>query len=413
MLKYLVFSLVVYILNSQFAFAQSVLDQAEKYAVRVKASIGYPFAEDKAGTFNGAGFLFNKKKGWILTNAHVSGRGTGDIEVAFKGKDFNDAELVYVDPELDFSIISIAKDLIPATALEAELDCGTEQLSGTEVAAFGHPYELYFSASRGIISKVRYYHGHDWVQLDAAINPGNSGGPLIDLKSGKIVGINAMSLADSEGLNFAVPLPPVCKVISLLLDDKDPSPPKLPISFAADDVHEKYLTIAGNRYGKLPTGLMIGDEVVKVNGKEIATPTELATVLRGVNGRSDLTILREQNEKVVSIQFSSKPLITDRPYLFMDGAIIADDFYLERHEREQNFMFHSVRDGSYADRVGFGKGEIIISIDGVKPESIAQLKELLEGEGEKQVITRHWSSIDNQFYDFFVKQYEPGFIELY
>lgn len=48
-----------------------------------------------------------------------------------------------------------------------------------------------------------------------------------------------------------------------------------------------------------------------------------------------------------------KPLITDRLYLFMDGAVIADDFYLERFERERNFMFHSVRDGSYADRFGF------------------------------------------------------------
>ena len=72
------------------------------------------------------------------------------------------------------------------------------------------------------------------------------------INSGKIVGINAMSLKDSEGLNFAVPLPPVCRAISLLRENKNPSPPKLPISFATDNVHEMYLTIAGNRYGKLP-----------------------------------------------------------------------------------------------------------------------------------------------------------------
>ena len=92
----------------------------------------------------------------------------------------------------------------------------------------------------------------------------------------------------------------------------------------------------------------------------------------------------------------------------MDGAIIADDFYLERHQREKNFMFHSVRDGSYADRVGFNKREIIISVNGIKPENIKHLKRLLEGDKEKQIITRHWSSIDNQFYDFFVTQYKPG-----
>lgn len=406
-------TVLLYLVSISLAAAQSVLGEAEKYAVRVKASIGFPFAEDKAGTFNGAGFLFDKEKGWFLTNAHVSGRGTGDIEVSFKGQEFKEAKLVYVDPELDFSIISIEPDLIPDLAIEAELDCGTSQLSGTEVAAFGHPHSLYFSASRGIISKVRFYDGHDWVQLDAAINPGNSGGPLINLKSGKIVGINAMSLENSEGLNFAVPLPPVCKAISLLRTGGNPSPPRLPISFATDNVRETYLTIAGNRYGKLPNGLKVGDVVLKVNGVEVSTPTEVATALRGINGRAVFMISSNDDEKKISVEFSPKPLITKRPYLFMDGAIIADDYYLERHKRERNFMFHSIRDGSYADRVGFRKGEIIISINGVKPKSITHLKKLLEGGEEKQVITRHWSSIDNQFYDFFVKQYEPGYIDLY
>lgn len=413
MLKYKVFCLAICLLNPPLVFAQTILDQAEQYAVRVKASIGYPFAEDKAGTFNGAGFLFNKKKGWFLTNAHVSGRGTGDIQISFKGQDFNDAKLVYVDPELDFSILQLDNNLIPEFGAEAKLDCSPNKLSGTEVAAFGHPHALYFSASRGIISKVRFYEGHDWVQLDAAINPGNSGGPLIDLQTGKIVGINAMSLTDSEGLNFAVPLPPVCKTIALLLQDKDPSPPKLPISFAIDDVHEKYLTIAGNRFGELPEGLQIGDELTKVNDIDVVTPTELSTALRGSDGQAEITVLRDNEPKKFKIKFNPKPLITDRPYLFMDGAIIADDYYLERYDQEKYFMFHSVRDGSYADRVGFSKGEIIISVEGKKPKDIEHLKELLEGKEEKQIITRHWSSIDNQFYDFYVMQYAPGYVDLY
>ena len=85
----------------------SVLDDAEKYAVRVKASISYPFAEDEAGTFNGAGFLVDKSRSWFLTNAHVSGRGSGDIEISFKGQEFVEAELIYVDPDLDLSLIHI------------------------------------------------------------------------------------------------------------------------------------------------------------------------------------------------------------------------------------------------------------------------------------------------------------------
>ena len=54
-------------------------------------------------------------------------------------------------------------------------------------------------------------------------------------------------------------------------------------------------------------------------------------------------------------------------------------FYLERHQREKNFMFHSVRDGSYADRVGFNKREIIISVNGIKPREHKTSQETVRG----------------------------------
>ena len=390
-----------------------VLDDAEKYAVRVKASISYPFAEDEAGTFNGAGFLIDKNKSWFLTNAHVSGRGSGDIEISFKGQEFVEAELIYVDPDLDFSILSIEKQFVPEFAIEAKLDCEGKQLSGAEVAAFGHPHDLYYSASRGIVSKVRFYDGLDWVQLDAAINPGNSGGPLIDIETGKVIGINAMALEDSEGLNFAVPLQPVCKAVALLKEGKDPSPPQLPISFASNDVLEKYLTVAGNRFGALPDGIEIGDTLISVNEIAVNTPTEVATILRGFDGSAAFVFERDNEQISVKLRSPKKALITEREYIYMDGAVIAEDFYVERFAREQNYMFHSVRDGSYADRVGFSKGEIIISVDGVKPKSIKHLEELLSGETEKRLITRHWSAIDNQFYDFYVMDYEPYYLEAF
>lgn len=398
------------IANSVFA---GVLEDAEKYAVRVKASISYPFAEDDEGTFNGAGFLIDKNKSWFLTNAHVSGRGSGDIEISFKGQEFVEAELIYVDPDLDFSILSIEKQSIPDFAIEANLDCEGKQLSGAEVAAFGHPHDLYYSASRGIVSKVRFYDGLDWIQLDAAINPGNSGGPLIDIKTGKVIGINAMALENSEGLNFAVPMQPVCKAVELLKKDKDPSPPQLPLSFASDDVLEKYLTVAGNRFGPLPDGIEIGDVLITVNEIDVKTPTEVTTILRGFEG--DATFIFERSNKQIYLKLGSpkKSLITEREYIYMDGAVIAEDFYVERFAREQNYMFHSVRDGSYADRVGFSEREIIISVDGVKPKSIIHLKELLSGETEKKLITRHWSAIENQFYEFFVIDYVPNYLEAF
>ena len=42
-----------------------------------------------------------------LTNAHMSGYGTGLLEVAFKGHDFVPAHPVYIDAELDFAVLKI------------------------------------------------------------------------------------------------------------------------------------------------------------------------------------------------------------------------------------------------------------------------------------------------------------------
>ena len=171
------------------------------------------------------------------------------------------------------------------------------RLNGREVAAFGHPEGLSYSASRGIISQVRVYDRVDWIQTDAAINGGNSGGPLIDLETGKVLGVNSMALEDTEGLNFAVPAKPICKILSIIKSGGTPLPPRLPISFAENEETEEYMIVAGNRYGELPDGIQIGDTVIKVNDVEVNSPTEVLTLLRGGEGKAIFTIRRGETER--------------------------------------------------------------------------------------------------------------------
>ena len=187
----------------------------------------------------------------------------------------------------------------------------------------------------------------------------------------------------------------------------------MPLSFAFDNVAENYLIVAGNRLGKLSEGIQIGDEVIAVNGIEISSPTELATELRGKSGNAEFTFKRGETKIKGTVEFSPKSKITERQYLMVDGGLIAEDIYPERFVQEKHYMFHSVRKGSYAQRIGFGKGEVVLTIDGVKPTSIEHLEKLLSGEGEKEIITRHWSSIDELFYDYFKIDYEPGFVRSY
>ena len=44
-------------------------------------------------------------------------------------------------------------------------------------------------------------------------------------------------------------------------------------------------------------------------------------------------------------------------------------------------------------------------INDIKPKPVEYFKELLDGDDSKRIVTRHWSIIDNQFYDFYIKDY--------
>jgi S1-C subfamily serine protease len=46
----------------------------------------------------------------------------------------------------------------------------------------------------------------NFIQTDAAINPGNSGGPLVDVATGRVIGINAVTSTNMEGTSFSIPI---------------------------------------------------------------------------------------------------------------------------------------------------------------------------------------------------------------
>ena len=84
------FILIVFSNNLQ----ADILETANKYTVKIKSSIEFPFYDDDAGTGKGAGFLIDKEKGWIFTNAHVSGRGNARVYIAFKDKKYQKAKIL-------------------------------------------------------------------------------------------------------------------------------------------------------------------------------------------------------------------------------------------------------------------------------------------------------------------------------
>ena len=139
----------------------------------------------------------------LLTNRHViegTNAGQGTLEIFTQDHAALPAQLAAVpsDPEIDLALL-----IVPGAetlAVMGDLQDFASLQAGDEVVAIGHPLELEFTMTNGIISALR---DHLYIQNSAPINPGSSGGPLLN-QSGRIVGISTAIRKDSQGLFFAL-----------------------------------------------------------------------------------------------------------------------------------------------------------------------------------------------------------------
>lgn len=75
---------------------------------------------------------------------------------------------------------------------------------GKRVFALGAPRGLEATFSEGIVSALRGADGQSLIQTTAPISPGSSGGGLFDAQ-GRLLGITASQVTESQNLNFAIP----------------------------------------------------------------------------------------------------------------------------------------------------------------------------------------------------------------
>ena len=120
------------------------------------------------------------------------------------------AKLIGADPLTDLAVIKVNGNNLPSVPWGNSADLRP----GQTVLAFGNPYGMQFTVTRGIISALnrpnmdsdRRKPG-EFIQTDAAINPGNSGGALVDAR-GQLIGINTFLISGSgsfSGMGFAIP----------------------------------------------------------------------------------------------------------------------------------------------------------------------------------------------------------------
>ena len=394
-IRVIIITIVILFIFQTKSYSKNYLHEAGDYTVKIRAQSQYPFAETKdAGIWIGAGFLINKKKGYILTNAHVSGRGDTKLKVRFKNGSYKKAKAIYIDPEYDLAIIKINPKNIPQIAFKASLDCHFLSKPGIAVAAFGHPKGLSFSASRGIVSQELILNEKRVIQTDAAINSGNSGGPLINLINGRVIGVNKSKYKkNSEGLGFAVPIDIACKILYLLEEKKDPSPPLLNIRFAKDNDEESQNIIA---YLKLKNKYIeMGSKLIAANGKTVYNSSDLNLILRGSVSPAILKFKNKNGVQSYTIPFTKAKRVLDREYIFLDGAIISEQIQKDKNFFNRKFYIHSVLNGSGADNQNLWARCWIRFINGKEPENLIKLYIMLKAKTTSNIIYACWSNKDN------------------
>jgi Do/DeqQ family serine protease len=158
----------------------------------------------------GTGVLFDPR-GYIITNNHVIDKAS-TMEIMLTDKRMFKAKLVGADSDLDIAVIKIDAKNMPVVPLG---DSSLLQVGDT-VMAFGNPFGLNFTVTRGTVSALGRSQFNieplqDFIQTDAPINPGNSGGALVNVR-GEVVGINTAILSPggegggSVGVGFAIPM---------------------------------------------------------------------------------------------------------------------------------------------------------------------------------------------------------------
>src|ERR1700726_699675 len=345
----------------------------------------------------GSGVIVDKR-GYILTNNHVVEQPT-KIQVQLDGNPQKyTAKVVGVDEDTDLAVIKIeANKELPV----AKLGNSDGVQVGDWVLAIGSPFGLQATVTAGIISAKDRSGiggaGHQFqrfLQTDAAINPGNSGGPLVDL-AGEVVGINTAIITGSrgyEGVGFALPSTTAINVYNQIISQGRVTRGSIGVSFQ-EDLGTNAITLKelGAPYGVVimnvepgspaeKAGLKGGDVITSVNGAPVKSGNDLVNPIAQapIGSKVKLTYVRDRAQK------DTTAVVEDRTRVFPtqagrigdqsgEGApaefgLRVDSLTPDRASRvgmegQRGVLVTAVDPASFADDLGFGRGDVITEIN--------------------------------------------------
>ncbi|MEE3209438.1 MAG: DegQ family serine endoprotease, partial [Pseudomonadota bacterium] len=342
----------------------------------------------------GSGFIVSDD-GYILTNNHVV-QGADEIIVRLNDRRELEAVLIGADPSSDLAVLKVDADDLPTV----ELGDSDKLDVGEWVVAIGSPFGFDYSVTAGIVSaKGRSLPNENYVpfiQTDVAINPGNSGGPLFNLE-GQVVGINSQIYTRSGGfmgVSFAIPINVAMDVAEQLKSKGKVSRGWLGVviqevnkdlaeSFGLDRAAGALVVQVVDGSPAENSGLVSGDIIVKVNGKDVQLSSDLPHLIGRLRAgdTAKLSVVRAGKRKTINVEIGALPesddiqLSSNTPPAERKsnrlGLVVSD--IPAGKSNEQGVVVTDVNRGP-ASMSGVVRGDVITMINGQRISSVADFE---------------------------------------
>lgn len=376
----------------------------------------------------GSGVLISPD-GYIVTNNHVV-RDAVDIRVTMTDRRILSAKLIGTDPLTDLAVIKVEGKDFPSVPWGDS----SKLLPGQTVLAFGNPFGLRFTVTRGIVSALNRPNPYSddarkpgaFIQTDAAINPGNSGGPLVNAH-GEVIGINTFLISASgtfSGMGFAIPAQIVRPTAENLIRYGKVSHGYMGIGITDVTPENSKFFQASNNSGAVITqvepnspgakaGLQVGDVITGLNGQPVTDASQLQVevgqnhpgttlhleVLRdGKNVTLPVTIEemgsrdKEGNEVASSEQ--------GKPRWGLGLADLTPDArqQIQAPEDVRGAVVERVQPGSPADNAGLQAGDVIVGVNRHPVQNAAEVRQALTSVPKGQdALVLIWSNGGSTF----------------
>jgi S1-C subfamily serine protease len=279
------------------------------------------FTQTSANSFgSGAGVVFHPN-GYILTADHVTQEFNG---VVLFGLEQAPYKRIGRCPDRDLAIIQVDRKFVTATM---PLGRSNDLKAGESILIGGNPSGRGTVFSQGVISapsidpswpnllvKSMWRNAieddnvctadttggrQDFIQFDATSNRGNSGGPLIQM-DGQVAGVVVTKSTSEEGINWAIPMDRVRRLIPYLLQPEETHQfsTGIQIDFMAA---RAIVTSIEPDSSVAKADLRIGDKIVGLNGAVVNSAIDWYCLLHDCRSGEEVSIQIQRDGKQIAI----------------------------------------------------------------------------------------------------------------